>query len=556
MAARSSSSESDSFPRKLSWRTTRSSRGACAKTPPAGKLRANPSGMTRAKLHRKIDGTAGIYLSFIVLRHILPAAVLLAGLGPASLEAQSLGRRLDRLLDAPPFDRHHWGVVVLDAAGRPLYRRNAERLFVPASNTKLIVSALAAALLPPDYTVATSVYPSGPLVEGRVRGDLVLYGRGDPTLSRRCFDADTSRAGACEADPLRRLRELARSLRERGIRVVEGDLVGDGSFFESRLVHGTWENDDLVWWYAAPVSALAFNDNSVDLRWGPGPEPGAPGRLALAPDLGLVTVENRTATTPGPGGGLEAGRTDPFGFWVAGEIPVTQAPRNSYLAVDDPNRYAAHAFRHALAEAGVAVLGATRSTTDSSRYRAAREGPPLAETVSRPVAEWLVPILGPSQNLFAEMLLKHLARRVRGEGSWRAGLDLARRFLIDSVGVDSTQFSFRDGSGLSKGNVASPAAFARLLWWIQSRPGFPWFQAALPVAGKSGTVRTRMVGTLVEGRVRAKTGTVSRANALSGYVTLPDGRIRIFSIQTNNHDLRGAEMTARIDSLVVEIGRR
>jgi serine-type D-Ala-D-Ala carboxypeptidase/endopeptidase (penicillin-binding protein 4) len=158
----------------------------------------------------------------------------------APLSAQSLAKRLDRLLDAPPFDRHFWGVVVLDTTGKILYQRNGTRLFVPASNSKLVASAVATALFPPDSSVATSVYAAGPLDSGVVRGDLVLYGRGDPTLSRRCFDADTSRAGACEADPLRRLRELAGQLRARGIRMVAGDLVGDGSYFEPAIIQGTW----------------------------------------------------------------------------------------------------------------------------------------------------------------------------------------------------------------------------------------------------------------------------------------------------------------------------
>jgi len=226
------------------------------------------------------------------------------------------------------------------------------------------------------------------------------------------------------------------------------------------------------------------------------------------------------------------------------------------VALPDPNRLAASALRRALAEAGIAVQGATESTTDSMRYAGARTRPPLAESPSRPFREWLVPILGPSQNLFAEMLLKQVGRQVRGEGSWRAGLDVERRLLIDSVGIDSTQFSLRDGSGLSHVNVVSPLAFAHLLLWIRSRPSFIWFENALPVAGRSGTVRNRMVGTAVEGRVRAKTGSISRVNAFSGYVTMPDGRVRIFSIQTNNHDLDGDAMIARIDSLVVEIGKR
>jgi D-alanyl-D-alanine carboxypeptidase/D-alanyl-D-alanine-endopeptidase (penicillin-binding protein 4) len=124
------------------------------------------------------------------------------------------------------------------------------------------------------------------------------------------------------------------------------------------------------------------------------------------------------------------------------------------------------------------------------------------------------------------------------------------------VGADSSQFSLRDGSGLSHINVASPLVFARLLLWLRRRPNFAMFEQALPVAGRSGTLRARMAGTLVEGRVQAKTGTISRVNTLSGFVLLPKGGVRVFSIQTNNHDLAGAAVTARIDSLVVEIGKR
>jgi len=164
-------------------------------------------------------------------------SVLLSATG---VSAQSLQKRLDRLLDAPPFDRHAWGVVVLDTTGKVVFQRNGTRLFIPASNTKLMVSAAATVMLPPDGTVMTSVYAAGPVDSGVVKGDLVLYGRGDPTMSRRCFDADTLKAGACETDPMRRLRELAAQLRARGIRVVAGSIVGDGSYFEPTLLHETW----------------------------------------------------------------------------------------------------------------------------------------------------------------------------------------------------------------------------------------------------------------------------------------------------------------------------
>jgi D-alanyl-D-alanine carboxypeptidase/D-alanyl-D-alanine-endopeptidase (penicillin-binding protein 4) len=449
-------------------------------------------------------------------------------------------------------------VVVLDTTGKILFERNASRLFVPASNTKLLVAAAAAALLPPDLRVKTGVYAGGPVANGVLHGDLVLYGRGDPTWSRRCFAADTTREGACERDPMRPLRDLATQLRARGIRTVTGQVVGDGSWFEPALIHGTWEQGDLPWWYAAPVSALAFNDNSLDVRWGPGEEVGAPGRVAFSPDFGDVTLENRTRTVaPDSGFALDVGGNHAgLRLWASGRIPFGRPDRTSYVAVPDPSRYAAEALRAALTEARIAVLGGTGSTTDSLRYAAARAAPPLAEIESRPIREWLVPILGPSQNLFAEMLLKQIGRQVGGEGSWAKGIEVERRFLIDSVGLDSTQIAPNDGSGLSHVNVVSPLAFARLLLWMRRHPGYGVFAGALPVAGRSGTIRTRMTRTPVEGRVFAKTGSISRVNALSGYVTMPNGHTRVFSILTNNHDLGSAGMNPQIDSLVVEIGRR
>ena len=208
------------------------------------------------------------------------------------VDAQSLSKRLDTRLDRPPFNRQLWGVALVDQNGRLVYGRNADRLFIPASNTKLVVSAVASALLPPDWRVKTSVY-GGPVVGGVLLGDLVLYGRGDPTMDRRCYATDSTLAGVCDTDPFARLRQLADSLRSKGVQLIAGDVVGDGSYFEPTLVHPNWEQFDLNWWYAAPVSGLGFHDNSVDFTWQPGPAPGAPAVISMSPDLG--DIASRTA---------------------------------------------------------------------------------------------------------------------------------------------------------------------------------------------------------------------------------------------------------------------
>ena len=287
------------------------------------------------------------------------ALVLLAG----SVHAQSLAKRLDARLDAPPFDRQLWGVALVDDRGRQLYGRNERRLFTPASDAKIVVTAVASALLPPDWTVRTSVYAGGPVVGGILQGDLVLYGRGDPTMSQRCYSTDTTAAGACDTDPFARLRELADTLKAHGIREVHGDVVGDGSYFEPLTVNPNWEVFDLNWWYAAAVSGLGFNDNSVDFFWGPGVDIGAPAVITMSPDLGDISFENRTVTVA-PGGESDIGdrfyRTPgTMQVWAEGTVTRDHPTQKESFAIPDPNLFTARALRQMLAETGIAVTGTT-----------------------------------------------------------------------------------------------------------------------------------------------------------------------------------------------------
>jgi D-alanyl-D-alanine carboxypeptidase/D-alanyl-D-alanine-endopeptidase (penicillin-binding protein 4) len=492
-----------------------------------------------------------------LLRTPVIAAVLLLAALP--LSAQSLSRRIDKRLDTPPFDKSLWGVSVVDHNGKLLYGRNEHRLFTPASNTKLVVTAVASAMLPPDFAVRTSVYPAGPIVAGVLRGDLVLYGRGDPTFGRRCYATDSTVPGVCDRDPFARLRLMADTLKARGVRQVDGDLVGDGSYFEPTSLHPGWELFDLNWWYAAPVAALAFNDNSLDFVWQPGVAVGSPALISMWPDLGDIAFENRTVTVA-PGGETDIG--DRFfrlpgtaQVWAEGTVALDRKPRTESFAVADPNLFAARAFRQVLADAGIAITGTTRSVTDSAVYAAARARPPLAETVSRPVRDWIFPILNTSQNLYAEMLLKQLGKRFAGRGSWEQGLAVERRFLIDSVRIDSAEFDLSDGSGLSSANLISPLAFTRLLRYIRTHPRFATFAPGLPQAGGTGSLRTRFVGTPLAGRVRAKTGSIAGVHTLSGYIDRPNGKPLTFAIEVNHHAQPNRAVLAAIDSVVVEMGK-
>jgi len=470
----------------------------------------------------------------------------------------SLERRLAQLLDVPPFERATWGLYVVDDRARVLYQRNADRFAVPASNTKLVVTAAATVLLPPDYRVTTSLYVNGRVDAGVLHGDLVLYGRGDPTWSQRCYSVDTLAPGACDS-AFTAIDAIADSVRARGLRRITGKLVGDGSYFEPTIVHPGWNAWDLNWWYAAPVSGLGFHDNSVDFKITPGPAVDTPPVITWSPDLALFTFENRARTVPADSSSTigdnffrKPGTPD---IWAEGTVALGRKPATESFALPDPNLYAARALAAALLRKGVAIEGGAAGTTDSLAYRGARCCAPLVEYRGRPLPEILFPILNTSQNWFAEMLLKILGRELKGEGSWEAGLDVERRFLVDSVKLDSTAFALEDGSGLAAGNLVTPHAFAQLLAYMHRHPKRAPFLAALPHSAQPGSLLKRFVATPLETRVIAKTGSIDRVNSLSGYIERPDGRTITFSIQANAHAVPYQQMLARIDSIVVEIGK-
>jgi serine-type D-Ala-D-Ala carboxypeptidase/endopeptidase (penicillin-binding protein 4) len=471
----------------------------------------------------------------------------------------SLEHRIAQLVDAPPFERATWGIYVVDDRGRVLYERNADRFSVPASNTKLVVTAAAAVLLGPEFRAKTALYVNGRVDEGVLHGDLILYGGGDPTWSARCYSVDTLAPGACDST-FAATDALADSVRAHDVHRVTGKLVGDGSYFEPTMIHNAWNAWDLTWWYAAPVSGLGFHDNSVDFLIAPGTEVDAPPVITWTPDLGMITFENRARTTVADSSSTIG---DNFfrsgGGWnirAEGTVSLARKPWKESVALPDPNLYAARALMASLARKGVAVEGGATSTTDSLTYRSVRCcGPALVVFAGRPLPDIIFPILNSSQNWFAEMLLKLLGRELKGEGSWAAGLDVERRFLIDSVKIDSTAFALEDGSGLAAGNLVTPHAFAQLLAYMHRHPNGGPFVAGLPHAGQPGSLLRRFVGTALEGRVVAKTGSIDRVNSLSGYIERPNGRTITFSVQANGHAVPYSQMLAQIDSVVVQIGR-
>ncbi|HEX5724117.1 MAG TPA: D-alanyl-D-alanine carboxypeptidase/D-alanyl-D-alanine-endopeptidase [Longimicrobiaceae bacterium] len=484
---------------------------------------------------------AALLAAALLLGPVLPAHNVARAQAPATARpARDLAARIDSILGRSAVRRAHWGVEVRDAAtGRVLYSRDADRLFVPASNLKLVVAAAAAHHLDPGFRFRTTLSGTGPVQDGVLRGDLVLYGRGDPMLSARYFP---SRTAVFEA--------LADSLLARGVRAVAGGVVADESWFDADYVRGDWESYDLLWWYAAPVSALGFNDNSIDFRVEPGTAAGAAARITWQPESGFVELENRTRTVAAGGSHTLDFERVPGTRRVRayGQIPLGTAPATESFAVESPALYAGTVFREVLERRGVRVGQAEVRVVSDPARSPARGAAALAEHASPPLERAIGPVLQRSQNWFAEQLAKTLGREVRGEGSWSAGLAVEREFLVRVVGVDSADFVLRDASGLSAGNLVTPRALVQILEYVRRTPRQAVVRRSLPVSGREGSLQTRL-GDL-PGRVAAKTGYIGNVDSLSGFLTTDAGREVVFAIVANASGQPSARMKAAIDDVV------
>ncbi len=481
-----------------------------------------------------------------------PSATPATTPGSAPQTLEDLRARIRGITSRPEFAASHLAVKVASLdTGRVVYEENADKWMQPASNMKLYTVAAALDRFGPDYRFVTSVYaPARPDAGGTVRGDLIVYGRGDPTFATR-FNGDET------GDYYRAIDELALRVAGAGVRRVEGDLVGDESYFAGGPLAPGWEWDDLQWWYGAEVSALSVNDNSVDLSVKPGARVGDPAVISVGPSTPLVTVLDRTTTAP-RGTRRELRVHRPLGqnvIEVGGSLPLDDAGYTASVAVSRPALMFTTMLRTSLERRGVVFTGRTRTIDAQGRADgsplevsslveiAARQSPPLSVIAAQ--------TMKPSQNLYTELLLRALGKATSTDpklSSEEAGIRAVKNFLR-AAGADDSRLIMRDGSGLSRGNLVTAETTLRLLVHMNRHRYAADFRNSLPVAGVDGTLRNRMKGTAAANNVRAKTGTLSSATSLSGYLFTAGGERFVFSLMINNPP-RDLSPTARFADAV------
>jgi len=494
----------------------------------------------------------------------LGACVLLLPAAGRAAHHRSLASQIDAILRTNPARRGFWGIEVVQLSdGKVLYARNADHLFQPASTMKLFTTAAALTKLGPDFIFRTTVESSAPPnAEGRVP-NLILVGRGDPNLGSRVlpYHLKTEVRSPADLD----FEKLAEQVVAKGVREVTGNIIADDGYYVYQPYGPDWAIDDMVWSYGAPITALAFNDNSLTLRVQPGSAEGSPAGITLGPasDYYRIKDEVKTTSADTPAKVLVDRAPGSMELEVWGHVPVGSDGIKEEVAIQNPPLLIGEMFRRLLDQRGVKVDGQVVVRERSPSAMAAADGAStkpeerniLAEHDSLPLSEDIRVTLKVSQNLHAEMLLRTMAREVSGEGSLKAGTEILDDFARE-INIPPDEVHFAGGSGLSRDTLVSPVALIALLEFMAHSEDYKDFFGALPVAGVDGTLADRFERTTAKGCIHAKTGSMEHVNSLAGYMDLPGGRRLAFVIVGNNHPLHSAAAIGVIDRMALAIYRQ
>ena len=471
-----------------------------------------------------------------------------------------LQSRISEILAKPELSSAMIGVKVASLdTGRVLFEENGSKLMRPASNMKLYTVAAALDRLSPDYRFTTSVYAMNrPDSSGVVKGDLTIYGRGDPTIAARFNNGDYFKG----------INELASRISAAGVKRIDGDLVGDESYFAGPQYGSGWEWEDLTWYYGAEVTPLSVNDNALDLFIKPGPDVGKAALITTGPPDPLLTIVNKVTTSP-KGTRRDIAVTRELGedvLTITGSIALDDRGYTGAIGISHPALLFVYLLRAALSQQGVTVKGRSRTQSFDSSLSAAKNaqhaGPvELATLQSPPFSLVAAQTLKPSQNLYTELILRTLGKVAApppttsvppwvGQTTEDLGIEAVKAFL-KTVGVRPEALVLNDGSGLSRDDMITADASVQLLTFMSRHTHATVFRDALPIAGVDGTLRNRFKNTAAENNLRAKTGSLSSAASLGGYVTTAAGERLVFSIMVNNYPRDVEPRTSCIDPIAV-----
>lgn len=433
--------------------------------------------------------------------------------------------QLDDSFNDPNFSNAFWGVFVKSLkTGEVIYKRNADKLFTPASNMKLFTSSAALLLLGTSYVYTTDIFANGIIKNGTLQGDLIVQGTGDPTISKRFSDGNPTKIFEAWAD----------SLVSHGIYEITGNIYGDDTAFDNVGLGKGWFWDNESYWYSAPSGALSLNDNTIEIIVEPN-EINFPAIVKSLPNTSHVNIISKVLTVDDNSEqSIQISRLRGTNLIsVNGTIRMNSSPYKEYVSIADPTIYFLTVLKEVFERKNISVKGRIGSIDSADKIIINENLSLLFTQESVPLFLILKELNKNSNNFYAEQILKTIGYEIIGFGTYENGVKACKE-LFNSMGINSENMVMADGSGLSSLNLVTPRQIVTLLSFMNRTDEFNAFYDSLPIGGVDGTLIDRMKKTSAEYNVRAKAGYTNNTSSLSGYITTAGGELLAFSILVNN----------------------
>lgn len=470
------------------------------------------------------------------------AVCILLAAGPVDLKGQNIifSPEIVQTIENSKARDAYWSVIVRDSTGKILDGYNFDKHIRPASNLKLLTSAMILNELGPSFRYRTKLYGLGIQAGNVWKGDIIIRGSGDPSISGTFYNKDRFHV----------FDEFQQAFDSLGIKQIDGSLIGNDSYFDQQAYPEGWSWDDLSFYYGVEINALSFNENAVDLRVYANNRIGEKPEIEWFPfDTDYVNFVNEQIITP-PYSEYDESYRRLMGtntILLRSSLPQNYVEKESLSILDAP-RFFVDTFKKYLEQGGVKitepmVVESTRRNWKESRYTV------LGEHLSVPLSKLLKEMNKESNNFYAEMLMKTAAAEHYGtSGSTELGVSLIKGFA-ENMGMNEDDLVLNDGSGLASSTLLKIEGLSKMMVKMRSNPYFKAYKNSLAVAGKDGTLEHRFNNTPVEGRLYGKSGYISGVRALSGYMEAASGQPLVISVITNNF----TESTSYIDNIQEDI---
>lgn len=459
---------------------------------------------------------------------------------PASETDVRVKTRLQKILDSSGVKKDELGLIAvhLDNSGEvELLNLNAEKKMIPASITKIITAAAALEYLGPTLKLETELWSSAPIQNGVLKGDLVLKGAGDP--------------GFVSESMWFLVNELVRT----GVKTIEGNIVVDDGKFDSIRFDPGREPSRVDRAYDAPIGAMSFNWNAVNIFVRPGESVGEKALVFADPENSYIQLRNETKTgKKGSGNKIVVSRVgvkDEESQMKAGDIVMVRGsiadgyPETVvFKNISQPDIWSGYNLLSFLKQRGITVKGSVMSKPGSAK------GVKLARAESKPVSQMVMDMMKFSNNFVAEMLTKNMGAASGATGvSMEAGMEKIRSYF-ESLGIKKADYVLTNPSGLSRDNKARPQDLLLVLQNSRKRfEYYPEYMSGFPIAGLDGTLKKRMQGLPVKQKIRAKTGLLTGVVGLAGFAADSNGGVTTFVFLFNGNSKSEEKVRNLFDQL-------